>query len=85
MRSVGIGKVLITNERCAMATKSKLESAHETVNKAQTVLDAADKSLDAAEKAVEKASKAKSKPALLLLVLVLAILGIYLAKRDKSS
>ena len=61
------------------------ESAHETVNKAQTVLDAADKSLSAAEKAAEKASKAKSKPALLLLVLMLALLGIYLAKRNTAS
>ena len=68
-----------------MATKTKLESAHETVNKAQAVLNAADKSLDAAEKAAEQASKAKSKPALLLLVLVLAILGIYLAKRKQDS
>jgi len=68
-----------------MATKTKLESAHETVNRAQTVLDAADKSLHAAEKATEAASKAKSKPALLLLVLVLAILGIYLAKRNQAS
>lgn len=68
-----------------MATKSKLESAHETVNKAQTVLDAADKSLHAAEKATEAASKAKSKTGLLVLVAFLAILGIYLAKRNTSS
>lgn len=68
-----------------MATKTKLESAHEKVNKAQAVLDAADKSLNAAEKATEAASKAKSKPALLLIVLVLAILGIYLAKRNQNS
>ena len=68
-----------------MASKTKIESAHETVNKAQAVLDAADKSLNAAEKAAETASKAKSKPALLLLVLVLAILGVYFAKRNQNS
>ena len=56
MHSVDCEKVLFTHERCAMATKTKLESAHETVNKAQTVLDAADKSLHAAEKAAEKAA-----------------------------
>jgi hypothetical protein len=49
------------------------------------VLDAADESLNAAEKAANKASKAKSKPALLLVVLVLAILGIYVAKRNQAS
>ena len=68
-----------------MAEKTKLESAHETVNKAQAVLDAADKSLNVAEKAADKASKAKSKPALIVFVLVLAILGIYLAKKNQSS
>jgi hypothetical protein len=67
-----------------MATKSKLESAHETVNTAQTVLDAADKSLHVAEKATEAASKAKSKTGLLILVAILALLGIYLAKRNQT-
>lgn len=79
------GRFPSTTKGAQWQTKTKLESAHETANKAQTVLDAADESLNAAEKAANKASKAKSKPALLLVVLVLAILGIHVAKRNQAS
>lgn len=68
-----------------MSTKTRLESTHDRVNRAQVVLDAADKTLDVAERATATAGKAKSRKGLFILLIVLAVLGVVAAKRKSGS
>ena len=68
-----------------MSTKTRLESTHETVNRAQTVLDAADKTLHVAEKATETAAKAKSKKGLFILLIAVVIVGVVVARRNREA